>query len=87
MPYLRLTRSVGGGLLNMIEMRAVLNIEGLKPNVVRDDIERVWSLDVSKGLRATHCFKETANGIVCYFAALTRDNNYVTGVLYVSRKQ
>ncbi len=86
-PYLRVTKATDGGLLNMIELRAVLNIDGLNFNMLKGDIERVWSNDVAKGLRATHCFRETSNGVVFYFAGLTSMNNYVTGVLYVSRKE
>lgn len=86
LPYVRLTKAAEGGLLNMIELRSVLNIDGLNFAMVRADVERVWCNDVAKGLRATHCFRETTNGIVFYFVALTNANNYITGVLHVARK-
>ena len=86
-PYLRVIKASDGGLLNMIELRSVLNIDGLNFSMVRADIERIWCSDIAKGLRATHCFRETTNGVVFYFAALTGANNYVTGVLYVARKE
>jgi hypothetical protein len=86
-PYMRVVKVADGGLLNMIELRAVLNIDGLNFDMVKADLERVWSGDVAKGLRATHCFRETGNGVVLYFAGLTSQNNYVTGVVHVSRKE
>ena len=86
-PYLRVTKASDGGLLNMLELRSMLNIEGLNFSMVKADVERLWANEVAKGLRATHCFRETANGIVFYFTALTSANNYVTGVLYVARKE
>ncbi len=85
-PYVRLTKLADGGLLNMMEMRSILNIDGLNLSMVKADVERVWTNEVAKGLRAVHCFRETTSGVVFYFAALTSTNNYITGVLYVSRK-
>ena len=86
-PYLRLVKATDGGLLNMLDMRAVLNVEGLNLSMVRADVERVWSNEVASGLKAVHCFRESSSGLVFYFCALTSTNNYVTGILYVSRKE
>jgi hypothetical protein len=86
-PYLRFLKATEGGLLNMIEIKSVLNIDGLNMEMVKADLERIWCREIASGMRASHCFRMTSNGITLYFSALTDTNNYITGVLYVTRKE
>ena len=86
-PYLKLVKSSTAGLVNMVELRAHLNVDGLNLAMVRADLERVWGKDISKGLRASHCFRDSGNGLSMYFSALTGTNNYITGVVYVTRPE
>jgi hypothetical protein len=86
-PYLHLTKAANGSILNLIELRAVLKIDGLHFDMVKADVERIWMNGVAKGLRGSHCFRNTENGIAFYFSALTESQNFITGVFYVSRKE
>jgi len=86
-PYLHLVKAANGNLLNLVEIRTVLKIDGLHFDMVKADLERIWTNGVAKGLKGTHCFRPTDNGIAFYFSALTASNNYITGILYVARKE
>jgi len=86
-PYLHLIKASNGNLINMVELRTILKIDGLHLDMVKADLERIWTNGVAKGLRGSHCFRPTENGLAFYFSALTDSHNYITGILYVARKE
>jgi hypothetical protein len=86
-PYLRIVKETKGGFLNMLDLKLVLNVDGLNLSMVRGDLSRVWSNGIASGLRVGYTFRETESGMKFYFAALTNTNNYVTGLITVSRKE
>jgi hypothetical protein len=85
-PYLRFVKESNGGLLNMLDIKMVLNVDGLNLSMVRGDLTRIWSNGVASGMKMGYTFRETESGVKFYFAALSDTNNYITGVISVTRK-
>ncbi len=87
LPYLTYIRgAVGGPYKALITIRAQLNFDGGKLEIIQTDLERLWSLDLSTGLSGVHCYKETGDGFQMQFGALSRDSQYITGLCNVMRK-
>jgi hypothetical protein len=85
-PYLRIAKESSGGLLTMLEIKTILNVDGLNFSMVKGDLSRVWNGGIAAGMKIGYTFRETESGIKFYFAALNTSNNYVTGVVSVLRK-
>lgn len=86
-PYLSYMRGTIGGVYNsLVSIRAQLNFDGGKVEIVQIDLDRLWSLDLATGLNAVHCYKETGDGFQMQFAAVVEGNLYVTGLCNVVRK-
>ena len=86
-PYLRLVKTTEGGFSSMVDFKCCLMQEGLNLSMVRADLERIWARGVATGAKTGYTFRETESGLKFYFSALTTSNNYITGVVNVTRKE
>jgi hypothetical protein len=86
-PYMKLVKETTGGFINMLELKAVLNLEGLNLSMVRADLERIWCNGVASDMTVAYTFRETESGLKFFFGALNKSHNFVVGVLTVIRKE
>ena len=71
----------------LVKLRGAVKVRPNLFEMSRPDLERIWSDDVAKGLRAYHAFDDSPVGFDFHFAALDSNEQYVTGTLTVIRSE
>ena len=88
MPYLRLIRKERSFVLDkLIGLRVQMNYIGGNMQMVRNDMERVWSEGLSKDMESYPTFNTTEDGFEFLFAALPKKSEYITGTIQVLEKR
>ena len=87
-PYLRVVAtSSGNWVQSMLCIKALMNVSGLMIEAVDADIERIWTDDIAKDLRAYHSLLATEDGFIMQCAAATAGNTYITARIAVHNKR
>lgn len=71
----------------LVKLRGAVKVKKNLFEMSRPDIERVWSEDVAKGLRAYHAIEDREGGFDFLFAALDGNDQYITGTLTVLKME
>jgi hypothetical protein len=88
LPYMRLMKkSHGYALDRLLTFQCQMNFTGGNLEIVKADLERVWSTDLVPELEAYHAYGDIPGGFEFFFAALTEKNNYITGFMTVVAKK
>jgi hypothetical protein len=88
LPYMRVMKKTREYQLDkLLAFQCQMNFSGGNMEIVKADLERVWSNELSADLEAYHSFGDTPDGFEFFFAALNEKNNYLTGFMDVRRKR
>ena len=79
--------SIAESLGALVKLRGAVQVRKNLFEMSRPDIERIWSEDVSKGLRAYHAIDDHATGFDFHFAAIDGNDQYITGTLSVVKME
>ena len=67
----------------MLSYRSIMGVNSGVTESVQADLEKIWSLDLARGLSAYHTFVERDSGFEYRFMAVNGSNEYITGRLIV----
>ena len=85
MHYLDIQKAeISDSLRTLIQVVGKLRRPNLNLDLVKPDVENLWTGMAARAEDAAHCFKDTDTGFECSFYAIV-ERSYVTGSVVVKR--